>query len=326
MTEKVEKAVETKTKLEVESVEELSEYKSPSQWYFVALRLKKSNASMLSLYYVIFNILLAMFYPIIIPFNPVRPLAGYESELGGGRSAEPNLRYVLGTTTIGRDVFSGLLAGAETSILVGFIATIMSMSIGVVIGLVAGFYGGVTEEIFMRITDMFLSLPGLLIALTLIYVIKNSDSEFWRQLPPVLIIIFVLGVFGWAGTARLVTATVKQTTEMDYVKAARVLGAGRGRIMFVHILPNVLAPIIVVATLAVSGNILSEAGLTFLGIGDISKTISWGVMVSRAQQSGEFLQHPLLVFLPGFSIFFIVLAINILGDGLRDALDPRLKD
>ncbi len=307
-----------------EEIELRKEEKSPSQWFFVWMRLKKNTYATVSLGYFLLNVLIAIFYPLYIPNNPVFQPAAKDRLSGGGNNSFPNLRYPFGTDPDGRNTFSNIMAGAETSMIVGFVATIVALLIGVTIGLIAGFYGGLVEELAMRLTDIFLAMPFLIIAITMVHVMLSSSNRNIQRIPPVFIIVIALGIFGWAGTARLVTATVKQVADLDYVKAARVLGAGNNRIMVLHILPNVLAPIIVVATLAVGGNILSEAGITFLGIGSSSTTVSWGILVSIAQR--ELSENPYLLFISGSAIFFLVLAINILGDALRDALDPRLKE
>ncbi|MHA1910433.1 MAG: ABC transporter permease [Candidatus Kariarchaeaceae archaeon] len=317
-------AATTTTTSNNKNIKEVDELKSPSLWLLIWKRLRKNNFAMIALYFISLNILIAIFFPIIIPYDPlsIDPLG--ERKLGGGANRSPNLRHPTGTDPLGRDSFSFLLAGARTSLLVGFIATSISIIIGVIVGLLAGFYEGITEEILMRITDMFLAVPFLIIALALIQVMFNSPNETLRTMPVIWIIIGVLGLFGWAGTARLVVAQTKQTKQLDYVKAARVLGASNFRIMFSHILPNIMAVIIVITTLSIGGNILSEAGLTFLGVGNPNQTISWGVGVNIGQQRLSL--NPEQTLVPGFAIFFIVLATNLLGDALRDATDPRLRE
>ena len=233
------------------------------------------------------------------------------------------MKYPAGTDILGRDEFSRVLAGSEVSLTVGVFSTVLSVFIGVSLGAIAGYYRGWSEEIIMRITDMFLSLPFLVIAILAVAFIRRGRIAFLKQIPQSMVIILVLGIFGWGGLCRLVTANTKQIYRLDYVNAARVLGASNRRIILLHILPNILAPIIVIATLSVAGGILSEAGLTFLGLGSPT-TISWGQMVNEAQT--VFRSNPELAFIPGFSIFFVVLAFNLLGDALRDAMDPRLKE
>ena len=297
--------------------------RSPSQWTLIWRRYKKNKAAMLSGALVLVTTFIAIFYPILIAFNPVQYAPLFDRFNGGGAQVRPNLKYPAGTTILGGDEFSRLLAGSEISLTVGVFSSILSVIIGVVLGALAGYYRGWTEEVIMRITDMFLSLPFLVIAILTVSFIRRGRLEFLRRLPYSIIIIVVLGVFGWAGLCRLVTANVKQIYNMDYVNAARVLGASDKRIILIHILPNILAPIIVIGTLAVASGILSEAGLTFLGFGSAT-TVSWGQMVFDGQTVLK--NNPELALLPGFAIFFVVLAFNLLGDALRDAMDPRLRE
>jgi ABC-type dipeptide/oligopeptide/nickel transport system permease subunit len=297
--------------------------RSPSQWSLVWRRYKKNKLAMLSGVLVVLITLIAIFYPIFMPFSPVESAPLYDSWNGGGSKANPNLKFPGGTDILGRDEVSRLLAGSEVSLTVGIFSSILSVIIGVTLGALAGYYRGWTEEVIMRITDMFLALPFLVIAILAVSFIRRGRLIFLRQIPQSIVIIIVLGVFGWAGLCRLVTANTKQIYNLDYVNAARVLGASNRRIIMVHILPNILAPIIVIGTLAIAGGILAEAGLTFLGLGSPT-TISWGQMVYDAQTVLK--TNPELALLPGFAIFFVVVAFNLLGDALRDALDPRLRE
>jgi len=297
--------------------------RSPSNWSLIWRRYKKNKISLLSGSVVAIVTLIAIIYPILLPFNPVQQVPLFDAWNGGGSIARPNLKYPAGTDILGRDEFSRVLAGSEVSLTVGVFSTVLSVFIGVSLGAIAGYYRGWSEEIIMRITDMFLSLPFLVIAILAVAFIRRGRIAFLKQIPQSMVIILVLGIFGWGGLCRLVTANTKQIYRLDYVNAARVLGASNRRIILLHILPNILAPIIVIATLSVAGGILSEAGLTFLGLGSPT-TISWGQMVNEAQT--VFRSNPELAFIPGFSIFFVVLAFNLLGDALRDAMDPRLKE
>jgi len=297
--------------------------RSPSQWTLIWRRYKKNKAAVLSGWLVIITTLIAIFYPVLNPFSPIGIKPLFDANNGGGSQSRPNLKYPAGTDILGRDEFSRLMAGSEVSLTVGVFSSLLSVIIGVSLGALAGYYRGWTEEVIMRITDMFLALPFLVIAILAVSFIRRGRLTFLRQLPQSVVIIIVLGVFGWAGLCRLVTANVKQIYNLDYVNAARVLGASDRRIILIHILPNILAPIIVIGTLSIAGGILSEAGLTFLGLGSPT-TVSWGQMVNEAQNVLK--QNPELALLPGFAIFFVVLAFNLLGDALRDAMDPRLRE
>ncbi len=297
---------------------------SINQWIIVLKRIQKNRVAMVAFYYIILNVLIAIFYPVLLSENPLDNTPGKNEKFGGGTNAFPNLKYPAGVDQLGRDAFSRMLVGAEVSILVGLIATGISLIIGVIIGLMAGYYQGRVEETLMRFTDLVLSVPFLLFAILLVSLIVNGEAYVFNDVPQVWIIAMVIGLFGWAGLARLVTANVKQVSSLEYVSAVRIMGASDKRIIFVHIFPNVLAPIIVLGALFIAGAILSEAGLAFLGLGDPANTVSWGILVSQARP--VFAQHPEQALIPGFAIFFLVLAINLFGDALRDALDPKLKD
>ena len=297
--------------------------RSPSQWSLVWRRYRKNRIALISGAIVIAVTIIAIVYPLLVPYSPIGITPLYDSWNGGGALSNPNLKYPGGTDILGRDEFSRILAGSEVSLTVGIFSTILSLAIGVTLGALAGYFRGWTEEIIMRLTDMFLALPFLVIAILAVSFIRRGRLIFLRQIPQSIVIILVLGVFGWAGLCRLVSANTRQIYNLDYVNAARVLGASNRRIIMVHILPNILAPIIVIGTLAIAGGILSEAGLTFLGLGSPT-TISWGQMVNEAQTVLK--TNPELALLPGFAIFFVVLAFNLLGDALRDALDPRLRE
>lgn len=297
--------------------------RSPSQWTLVWRRYKKNKIAVLSGAIVILVTIIAIIYPILMPFSPVGTTPLFDAWNGGGSLSNPNLKYPGGTDVLGRDEFSRILAGSEVSLTVGLFSSFLSAIIGVALGALAGYYRGWTEEVIMRLTDMFLALPFLVIAILAVSFIRRGRLAFLRQIPQSVVIIIVLGVFGWAGLCRLVNANTKQIYNLDYVNAARVLGASNRRIILIHILPNILAPIIVIVTLGIAGGILSEAGLTFLGLGSPT-TISWGQMVNEAQTVLK--TNPELALLPGFAIFFVVLAFNLLGDALRDALDPRLRE
>ncbi len=303
-------------------VKEVSQ--STNLWLIVLERLRRNKVAMLAFYYIMLNVLIAIFYPILIPFDPIERAPGKDSKFGGGVNAFPTLKYPAGINQPGQDIFSRLLAGSEISILVGIFATLISVIIGVLVGLLAGYYQGKVEEILMRVVDLFLAVPFLLIAIVLVQLITSGQAKVLQGMPVVWVITFVIGFFGWAGLARLVTANVKQVAALEYVSAVKIMGARDSRILFVHILPNVSAPIIVITALFTASAILSEAGLAFLGIGDPANTVSWGIMVNNGRT--QLAKHPEQSLFPGFAIFFLVLCINLFGDALRDALDPKLKN
>ena len=222
--------------------------------------------------------------------------------------------YLLGTDQAGRDILSRLIYGARISLIVGIVAEIINVLLGVAVGASAGFYGGRLDNWLMRLTDIFFAFPSLLLAIALLAVLQKPG--LWS-------IFIALGVSGWTPTARIVRGQVLAVKENEFIQAARAQGASDFRLIFTHIMPNSLAPIIVVTTLGIAGNILGEAGLSFLGLGVQAPEPSWGNMLAEGRSSIDTAWWVSL--LPGLCIVFTVLGFNLLGDGLRDALDPRLK-
>jgi peptide/nickel transport system permease protein len=229
------------------------------------------------------------------------------------RKAVPSLSHPLGTDELGHDVFTRLLYAGRISLTVGFTVAFAAVVIGTLVGGMSGFYGRWVDDVLMRFTDVMFSIPALPVLIVLARYMGGSVQG----------IVFVLSAFAWMGTARLVRGEMLRLRTQDFSDAARALGASDARILFRHLVPNALAPVLVAATLTVGGAILSEAGLSFLGIGIQTPTPSWGNMLQNAQ---DFIwTTPWLAVWPGAMIFLTVLSINFLGDGLRDALDPRLK-
>ncbi len=226
----------------------------------------------------------------------------------------PSWQYPLGTDDLGRDVLVRMLYGARISLLVGFVAVGISTLIGIVLGAVAGFYGGWVDTLIMRFVDIMLCFPTFFLILA---VIAFLDPSIWN-------IMIVIGLTSWMGVARLIRAEFLSLRQRDFVQAAQALGASDGRLIFCHILPNALSPVLVSATLGVAGAILTESALSFLGIGVQPPTPSWGNMLIVGKQTlGS--AWWLSVF-PGLAILVTVLGYNLLGEGIRDALDPRLKE
>jgi peptide/nickel transport system permease protein len=228
------------------------------------------------------------------------------------RSA-PSAAHWLGTDEVGRDVWSRLVYGARTSLSVGFGAVAIAVAIGTVMGALAGFYGGWVDQLTMRLTDTVMSVPPLLMIIVFVSLIGPSLQT----------VIVVIALMTWPGTARLVRGQFLTLREREFVLAARVLGARDWRIIVRHVLPNVLGPLSVVATFGVASAILLEAGLSFLGLGIKPPLSSWGVMINSAQSSNVLINLPWLWIPPATTISLTVLAVNFIGDGLRDALDPR---
>jgi peptide/nickel transport system permease protein len=225
----------------------------------------------------------------------------------------PSAEHPLGTDELGRDVLARMAYGARISLKVGFVAVGIATSIGLLVGLFAGFYGGLTDAVLMRFVDIMLCFPTFFLILSVIAFLE----------PSIYNIMLVIGVTGWMGVSRLVRAETLSIKERDFVAAARAQGAGDARIIFRHILPNTLAPVLVAATLGVAGAILTESALSFLGIGVQPPTPSWGNILTAGKDNIEFAWW--LSVYPGLAILFTVLGYNLLGEGIRDAVDPRLR-
>jgi peptide/nickel transport system permease protein len=226
---------------------------------------------------------------------------------------EPSLRHPLGTDALGRDHVTRALYGGRVSITVALLAVAISSTIGTVLGTISGFSGGWVDSIIMRLTDVFLSFPLLLLLIVLMTILEPSATN----------VVVIIGFFTWMGTARIVRGQVLSVKNEQYVEAAVAGGAGSARIVMRHVLPNSIAPLIVVSTLGVANAMLTEASLSFLGLGIQPPTPSWGNMLNAAQQLQVLAQEPWVWIGPGAAITLTVLSVNFMGDGLRDALDPR---
>jgi hypothetical protein len=269
--------------------------------------IKNNKLTFISLVLIILLVFIAIFAPIIAPYNP------YAQNLKD-RLLSPDFIHILGTDELGRDVFSRLIYGMRISLTVGLLPTFISMLIGSILGLVAGYYGGKIDFLIMRIADIILAFPSLLFAMVVMYTMGGG-----------LINIFIaLSFINWASTARVVRAQTLSLKEMDYVLAAKTVGVGNITIMYRHILPNCLTNLIVLFTLNIPSAILSEASLSFLGVGALPPSASLGLMVVKAKK--YLFTNPYLVLAPSIMIMCIVLLFNFLGDGLRDILDPKLKE
>jgi peptide/nickel transport system permease protein len=235
--------------------------------------------------------------------------------------------HPLGADDLGRDVLARILWGGRISIAVGLVAAGFAIVVGTTVGAFAGFFGGFTDSALMRLTDLFISLPQLPLLLVITFLYRQSFYNFTEErfgdgtLGIFLLIVLVIGLLNWMPTARLVRASFMSTKEKEFIESARSVGATRPTLMFRHILPNVMSPIIVAATLGVGAAIITESALSFLGLGFPSDVPTWGSMLYDAKDRLDFAPHEALF--PGAMIFLTVLAINYVGDGLRDALDPR---
>jgi peptide/nickel transport system permease protein len=270
-------------------------------------RLKKNKLAMASLFVISFLILVAIFAPLISPYDPdVQDLVH--------KLSPPNGQHVMGTDNFGRDILARIIYGSRVSLSVGLIAESIAVVIGVLLGAMAGYFGGVVDAIISRIIEIFASFPFILFAIAIMFAIG----------PGIFNVYLAIGIIGWTGLARLIRGQVIQLKQKEYIEAAIANGAGSFRIIFKHLIPNCLSLIIVVITLNIPADIILEASLSFLGLGVQPPMSSWGAMIKASQMYMRVM--PSFAIFPGIAIMITVLAFNMLGDGLRDALDPKLKN
>ncbi len=265
---------------------------------------KNNKLASISLIFILIVILAAIFAPYIAPYNPDK--INVNSIL-----LPPSFAHPLGTDQLGRDVLSRLIYGSRISIEVGFIAVSISLFIGIIVGSYAGYYGGIIDSILMRFVDIMLTFPSFFLILAISAILK----------PSIINIMIIIGLTSWMGVARIIRAEFTQNKEKDYVLAAKASGASAPYIMFFEILPNTIAPILVSATLGIAMAILIQASLAFLGIGIMPPTPSWGGMLSGGKT--YIMVAWWLTLFPGIAILLTVLGFNLIGEAVRDALDPR---
>jgi ABC-type dipeptide/oligopeptide/nickel transport system permease subunit len=287
-----------------------------SQWNIAWRRFKRNKAALAGLIFIGVVVFMAIFSPIIAryPPNAIPGFFAHETRV------PPSWKYLFGTDFVGHDVFSQVVYGASSALYVGFGAAAIAMSIAIVVGLVSGYYGGIVDNILMRITEIFLVIPFLLILLVFLQVVNKLVPSGVGGLSIVMIMI---GLFSWAFNARIIRGEVLRVKQYEYIEAARSLGASERRIIFRHILPNVLHVIIVLTTLQIATAILVEAAVSFLGFGD-PNAITWGQQLEKANEAVKEAWWEGIF--PGFFITLLVLGFSLLGNGLRDALDPRLRE
>lgn len=250
-------------------------------------------------------IFMALFAPLLSPYDPVNDADLMVSE------EPPSAQFWFGTDNQGRDVFSRVIYGSRVSLAVGLISQAINTAIGVILGLTAGFFGRWWDDLVMGFTNIMLSIPSLIFALAIMALLG----------PGLLNVFIALGFTNWSYSCRITRSQALSARNLDYIHAARALGYGRTRIMFTQILPNIVGPILVIATLGVAQAILLEASLSFLGLGVQPPTPSWGGMLSAARE--QLFTAPWISVFPGLAIFITVLGLNLFGDGLRDILDPH---
>jgi peptide/nickel transport system permease protein len=269
-------------------------------------RFKKHRQAILGLALIVLLTGTALLAPALAPYDP-----DAQADIVATRYQAPSVSHPMGTDRFGRDIFSRVLYGARISLSIGLLAVLIAITLGTAIGAIAGFFGGRLDTVLMRGVDLLLSFPRLVLLVVLVALFE----------PSIALVTLVLGLTGWMGVSRIVRGQVLTVREMEFVTAARVLGFGRARILTRHVLPNVLTPVIVAATLGIGNTILAEAALSFLGLGVQPPTASWGNMVASGRDA--MLDAWWITTFPGLAIVFTVMAFNLVGDGLRDALDPR---
>ncbi|QIK64905.1 ABC transporter permease [Leucobacter viscericola] len=288
--------------------------KARGSWQLTMRRLSKDPASIASALVILFAILFAIGAPLIAQWTGHGPTEQFrETGLSSaGIPVGPNAEFLLGTDQLGRDILVRLAYGTRISLLVGVVASLAASAIGVIIGTIAGFFSGVTDTILSRVIDLVMSVPFLLVAIALVSVLGPSLGL------SIVVIVF----FSWSGLARVIRGQVLALREREFIEAARSLGESRFSMMYRDVLPNLVVPIIVYTTLMIPAAIVFEATLSFLGLGIVPPTPSWGNMLADAANGSMYLVAPWMVLVPGLALLALTLAFNLLGDGLRDALDP----
>ncbi len=289
-------------------VPEHKNQKKKGQMADVWRRLKRNKTAMLGLVIVVLLILMMIFAGVLFNYDTVVIKQDITQRLQSPSAAHP-----FGTDEMGRDIMARIFHGSRASLLISFISVVFSLTAGGFLGAVAGFFGGKTDTIIMRIMDIFLAIPGILLAITIVAALGPSTFN----------LIIALTISYIPGFARITRGAVLTVKDVEYIEAARAIGAKNGTIIMSHILPNCFGPIMVQTTLNVASVILTTAGLSFLGLGIQAPRPEWGAMLSGGRTYIR--DYSYITMFPGFSIMITILSLNLLGDGLRDALDPRLK-
>ena len=280
-----------------------------SYWLDVLKRFSRHRLAMAGLAIILVEIVLVLVLPGALRLDP------YSMDAIGGFGAAPSAAHCLGTDEVGRDVFSRIVYGGRTSLYVGLLSALISLMIGVPLGVLAGYYQGFAGVLVMRLADVFMSVPSMILVLVLVSVVGPSIES----------VTIVIGVMGWPQFARQIYGNVLSVREKDYVQAAKAIGERNGRIITKYILPNSFAPVIITFTFSIASAILQESGLSFLGMGVQPPQASWGNIMYAAQSITILSRKPWLWVPAGLALLITVLSINFFGDGLRDALDPKTK-
>lgn len=282
--------------------------KIENRGYVIWRRFRKNNLAVAGLIMFMIILILAVLAPLITSFDP-------ETFEISDSYISPSLAHPMGTDDMGADIMTRAFYGARISLSVAILAMVCTVTIGILYGAISGYFGGIIDNVMMRIVDAIQSIPTFFLTLIIAAIMVPT---MWST-------IFALSIFGWTRMARIVRGEILSLKKRDYVEAARATGETNKSIIFYHILPNTIAPITVIATLDIANNILAESVLSYLGLGIQAPTPSWGNMLSSAQDLMTVTQYPWIAIFPGLFIILAVLAVNFIGDGLRDALDPRMK-
>lgn len=275
-------------------------------WKNFYSKLRKNKAAMVGGLLIIFFIIVAIVGPFLTPYEP-------DAQIITNKLAPPSADHWFGTDHLGRDIFSRIVHGMKITLYIGFASVVLGATVGVLVGIISGYYGGTVDSIIMRLMDVLLAFPSILLALAIVSVLGASLNN----------VIIAVAIFSVPVFARIVRGSTLAVKNLEYVDAVKALGATDRRIIFKHILPNVTSPIIVQATLNIATSVLAASGLSFLGLGAQPPMPEWGAMLSDGR---DYLFHaPHVSLFPGLAIVLVVIAFNILGDGLRDALDPKMR-
>ncbi|WP_068505256.1 oligopeptide ABC transporter permease [Paenibacillus kribbensis] len=286
-----------------------------SPWRIAVRRFNRNRLALAGLVILILMVIICIFGPMISPYH----LDDYKLS---DKNLSPNAQYWLGTDKFGRDILLRTMLAGRISLTVGLVATFISVAIGATLGALAGFYRKSVDTIIMRIADIFMALPTLPLLIILGAVLSDLKVDPSNR---IYFLMLIIGVLSWTSLSRLVRGQILTLREQEFMQATEALGLRDRRKIFRHLLPNTIPTIIVTATLGVAGAIITESALSYLGIGVVPPTPSWGNMISAANNLIDFRKRPWIWIPPGMCILITVVAINLIGDGLRDALDPKMK-
>lgn len=289
--------------------------KKNSLWEQNIRHFKKNKFAVVGLFFIIFMLIFSFIGPFLSPYLPNKVDALMINKA-------PSLRHWMGTDQLGRDILTRLMSGGRISLTIGIASMTLSIIIGTILGAVSGFYGKIVDSIIMRFADILMSIPSL----PLLIILAALMSE-WKipQESRIYLVMVMLSLVGWPGLARLIRGQILSLKEQSFMDAAEVLGLSDKRKIFSHLIPNTIPLLIVIATLGVAGAILNESTLSFLGLGVTPPTASWGNMIDAANSFMDFKNRPWLWIPPGAALLLTIISINLMGDGLRDALDPKMK-